>query len=495
MSFAVPQADDPAELFGLLWPLIEPHIGAITSEPWVPTRAPEYGLITGLLNDHMEPELPHVVREYLAGKQRAGWEIPPEALAKRAFLIMRALDRSARLIMPESIEVATRSVLRKPGHMLQRLRDRWMIDGALADTAHGHVVIKGPLTRGQRAEEPEIANGDNLRDQFQHLTFVARPGAGRRLRFRTISPSNFYTSEEALKRVGTAPIAEDAHDLEFTPVDREGVCFLDARPSDSAVVADRAAAVVLGLVADGADLVVLPELVMCPAATAAVSKALGDARSATRGLVVLGSGLSDETADGTTLQYNEAIILDSRGIELFRQRKLHHYSMDPDRMKSCGISMARPVAHREDAAAGEVLEIRDIPGVGRFIVLICEDLAQDEPGRNVAVAIRPDWIVTPVLDLSQRSGRWTHRRAHYLETGSRIVVAGSGTLSVRHNRATKYAELPATEGIALFFDGTAKNAVHIVERGSEVRDARYVVDWRPENWPITAVIATAHPAP
>lgn len=73
------------------------------------------------------------------------------------------------------------------------------------------------------------------------------------------------------------------------------------------------------------------------------------------------------------------------------------------------------------------------------MVSICEDLEQDVPGGSAARALRPDWLITPVLDVSQSLWRWTHQRAIEVarKTGSHVVVRCCSTLSVRqHNKAS-----------------------------------------------------------
>lgn len=482
----VPTTDDPAEFFGLLWPQIEPFISDIVATPWKPRAYREFGLLAHVFENHHLRGLPPEARLYLEGGSKTGWQVPPTETFKRAFVLMRALDRAARLIIPTALTVVSGVVMASPGAMLGALRARWRIDCQLATTDAGHVVFKGPITAVRRAEDPEACNGDNLADQFMHLGFMPKLGAGRTASFQTVLPSDFSVGDKPVSRIGIAPIAEDANDLAFEAHDREGVFYLDAVPRDEAATGIRAAKLVIKLLDAGVDLVALPELVMSPAAVAEVVAALRGRPSVSDALVVLGSGLSADKAPGGVLSYNEAVVLDGGGREIFRQRKMHHYNMAAERLRKCQLPMKGDGPHIENVAAGRRLEVRDVPGVGRLIILICEDLAQAEPGHRAASALRPDWVVTPVLDLPQREGRWTQAEALSLKSGARVVVSGSGTLGVRYNKMTNFAELDRATGLGLLFDG-AQNAVRVVERGALDQDASYSVDWEPDGWPIAVV--------
>jgi hypothetical protein len=74
----------------------------------------------------------------------------------------------------------------------------------------------------------------------------------------------------------------------------------------------------------------------------------------------------------------------------------------------------------EDIATHPALLVHDLPDLGRVVILICEDLEQQVPG-DIVFKLRPDLIVTPVLDIAQSPGRWTHRRAMEIarRTGAR----------------------------------------------------------------------------
>lgn len=469
-------------MFGLLWPQVEPFIDAIIQTPWRPRQFREFGLLSHLFENHHARTLPPEARLYLTGGARTGWQVPAAETFKRAFVLMRALDRAARLVAPSAITVVPSAIVASPGTMLAALRERWWVDCQLAATSEGHVIFKGPITAARRAEDPETCNGDNLADQFANIGFMPALAAGRSMSFETVLPSDFNAGAKPISRIGVAPIAEDRDDLAFAAYDRGGVYYLDAAPSDDAATGRRAARIVLELLDAGVDLIALPELVMSPPAVEEVGKALRARGGAGDALVVLGSGLSIERAPGGVLSYNEAVVLDGCGREIFRQRKMHHYNMAADRLKACDLPMKGNGPHLENVAAGRRLEVRDVPGVGRLLVLICEDLAQTEPGHQAASALRPDWVVTPVLDLPQREGRWTQAESLSLKSGSRVVVSGSGTLGVRYNKLSTFAELSNDTGLGLLYDG-AQNSVHIVQRGTVDRDASYPVNWDPDAWP------------
>ncbi len=490
MSYLPPTfsaSPDPATLFGLLWPSVEPFVSEIIQDPWDPGSSHEYGVFYDALIDASGSAVPPDFLAYLAGEKRGLWKLPPEELAKRAFLMMRVIDRAFRLVLPETAYALAGAVSARPGDVMRRMKDRWLVEGSLAEIDAGYVALLGPLTSTMRAEAPEARNGDLFEHQFVNITFVRKPGAGRRIGFRTLSPSEFMPTPGAPDRVGVAPIAQDNDDFVFATEVREPRCYLDARPADSAATAARAIDVVTSMLADGATLVALPELVMDKDAIGAVRSSVKSGPHNGGRVLVLGTGLSEVTSGGkVALHYNEATVCDGRGRVLFSQRKVNHYSMSPERMCECSIVPERDEAHIENCATGHELVICDLPGMGRLMVLICEDFAQETPGRGLAQSLMPDWIVTPVLDIALSPGRWTHQKSFSLGIPARMVVSGSTTLSVRKAKVGDLASLDASSGVAMMFDGRVGAAGRLVTAGCLTgANAHAVVEWDTSGWAAT----------
>ena len=129
--------------------------------------------------------------------------------------------------------------------------------------------------------------------------------------------------------------------------------------------------------------------------------------------------------------------------------------------------------------------MRDLSGVGRTMVAICEDLEQSDPIGDTILAIRPDWVMTPVLDVSQEPGRWTHQRSIELgrKTGSQFIVSCSASLTVRKNKVATLAEVPPGQlGLGMLYAGDLRR-VKIVDASEDVSAPRtLVVDWTPTDW-------------
>lgn len=255
-------------------------------------------------------------------------------------------------------------------------------------------------------------------------------------------------------------------------------------------LAERLTDAVVSLLDQGAGVVALPELVSSGKAMAILETRLrARATAPDNALVICGSGLSADPCPLTGRHFNEATVMTDRGLVLFRQRKIHPFNMTAERMAQCSVARAPAhddKSHMEDIAASTTLTVCDLPDLGRVIVMICEDFEQDMPAGHVAFAVRPDWIFTPVLDVSQEPGRWTHQRGIEIarRTLSRIVVTSSTTLTVRRKKLKKLADvLPAEVGVSILYDGYAGRKVKRVEHSTGVSPPQTMrVRWDPDNW-------------
>lgn len=477
----------PGALFAILWQRVAPLAGDILARPWDGRGALEYGALVQLLEIAPGPEVPKEIEAYLAG-DTVPFICKIDSSEERAFVVMCALDEAAIAIHP-AFRTRLPGIARPLGGMLAAMRATRTIDGYYADVAGiGFVVPKGHLMPRKRPNDREDASGTDLANQFEHLSLVRPLGDGRTLRFVVPAPSRFAIPPDRADRIGLAPIAEDRHDLAFQATKRGSRAYLDTLPGNP-TLSDRANAAVAALLDDGAGLVVLPELTMPHGGAAALSAALKARGSAgTPALVVAGSGVSNDPDPATGRPYNEAVLLSADGRILGRQRKLHLFNMAADRMKQCGIACAPgcdDASHLEDAAAGKELVVYDLHGLGRVLALICEDFQQQTPGGDVALLARPDWIVTPVLDISLTEGRWPHQRAIEIgrKTLSRVVVSCSGTLGVRVAGADTLAEVSPPVNIGICFDGHVENRVQLVQGTGALSPDRVLVVWEASRWP------------
>jgi hypothetical protein len=144
----------------------------------------------------------------------------------------------------------------------------------------------------------------------------------------------------------------------------------------------------------------------------------------------------------------------------------------------------------EDAAPGAELVVCDLHGLGRVMTLICEDLEQQVPGGDLALALRPDWILTPVLDVNQTVGRWTHSRSIEIarKTLSRVVVSCCATLGVRMANGTTLAATAQEIQTGICFDGAEDRRVKLVVSNGALAPDRTLVKWDSAAWPTHQIV-------
>ncbi|MDE4909568.1 MULTISPECIES: hypothetical protein [unclassified Methylobacterium] len=489
-----PHLQGLGDLFALLWQVVVPHTGVLHTVPWRGRAAAEYAPLAAAARQYRGTGTPDVFIRYLLGEPVAfHTEIAPAAEAERAFTIMLVIDLLAHDVHPASVVISASSRAPAPCRAASQLRQRRWIDGhyggGIAGT--GRVVPKGPIYR-RLLDEDEMASGDRLDTQFTSLALL-EVGAGQyTINIEAVAPKDFPAGHDpadaAAPSIGIAPVAEDRDDLAFDAVLRQGRPFLDARPRDPGELAARTVAVVRAL--GSADIVLLPELCVSADAVVAVMEdlvaAAGLSGAPAPRLIALGSGLSAQCCPTTSRPYNECSIVDANGRVLWKQRKLNHFRMGEQRMGECNILTAVARPHAEDVATGTVLQVRDLPHFGRVMVLICEDLEQRAPGGDAAYALRPDWILTPVLDVAQSAGRWTHQRAIEIArlSGTRILVSNSATLAVRQANGRTVGDVAASSvGIGLCIDMTESRRMKVVTLADcTISPISAQFDWDPTSW-------------
>lgn len=485
----------PGDLFAKLWPTVAPFAGEIVARPWDGRFAPEFKAISLLLEQAPDPDVPTEIDAYLAG-DAVPFDCGVMKPVERAFVVMCALDAVAIAIHP-AMPNRLPGLGKVPSGMLAFMKAKRTSSGHYADVAErGMVVPKGHLVsrKGPRPDDANDASGTDLAHQFAHLTLVSHPGNGRTLRIIAPSPRKFFVSSDRADYVGLAPIAEDRDDIDFVTTERGNRPYLDAIPK-APLLADRITASVTALLDDGAGVIVLPELVGSAASDEALKIALKARGSGTEGLILAGSGASASLDPGSHRPHNQAMLIGANGRVLSHQRKLHLFNMGINRMRDCEIATAPGCGscnHMEDAAAGTELVVCDLHGLGRVMTLICEDLQQQTPGGDLALVLRPDWILTPVLDISQTAGRWTHSRSIEIgrKTLSRVVVSCCATLGVRMAKGHTLATTKSTINTGICFDGADGRRVRLVESTGALTPDRTVVKWESSTWPKHEIVLT-----
>lgn len=475
---------EPGQFFAYLYQRLVPHVSDLFSQEWEGRHAPECAVLTDLVVAHPGDGLPRDLADYILGTWTGNATIHERLWRRRAFVVLCAIDDACARIHPgvRSRSPANGAPVRG---VLDRMKNDRIVSGCYGRVDGSAVLPKGPLNFLPPDSGEADDSGDRLDTQFSYLSVVPTGSQAHAVQFDVVDSS--LTGARVIQQVGIAAVAEDADDITFVACLRTHQPRLHAEPDDR--LTQRAAESVACLCEQGADLVVLPELVVAPQAVTAIRDRLASASLAGTplpSLAVLGSGLSAEK-DDDGLAYNECVIVGGWGQILWRQRKLHHFSMCPNsHMRPCGIDPAGEAKHREDTRSGTIMEIRDLPHIGRVVVLICEDLEQPAPG-NLLLDIRPDWIITPVLDTGLDEGRWTFRRLN--EFARRFpcnaVVATSATLSVRKNNLKTLAEaLNKKINIGLLRGSGRRYKLLTAETA---RPCVAVATWTPATWPQFAI--------
>lgn len=349
---------------------------------------------------------------------------------------MRAIDDAFYLVHPRSALPGASTGLRPAlPNWLRAARDQRLLRGIYDGDSTHLLMARGPLLRGAR--HAAASSADDLADRFAALSVV--PGqldhGGRTIAVqikpippavsRGIPPGTLRGAET----IALVPVAEAAHDIESSTRSDDDQMWIDFRPRAGL---DAAKTIVEALVAvGGVDLAVAPEFIACETDADLLAAQLTTAPASAR-LVIGGSGVT--TAKAENQPWNEARAFNSSGAELWRQRKLWPAGIDAGRAKKWGI--APPADDKlayEDTAAGDTLTIVDADGLGRCVILICQDLQAQLMTEQVIGAFQPDWVFVPLLDTGVGANRWMHRRAMQLSAHAqtRFVVVSSTSLAAK----------------------------------------------------------------
>ena len=229
------------------------------------------------------------------------------------------------------------------------------------------------------------------------------------------------------------------------------------------------------------DLAVAPELVMSPDQATYVQDGLRKTE-APPNLLLLGTQNSTDDENGQP--FNEALLVNSVGTLLSRQRKIWPASISAQEGRKLGLCGEADEAQiSENNASAREIEIVDIDGFGRVVVLICQDLML-EAAFNLIARLQPDWVLIPILADNLDAGRWAHRRALAIsETSqSRFVAVTSTSLACRNGQeptgAVGFALGPAVPA------ATEENerAVVFVEADRTASPHSGITTWHGSEW-------------
>lgn len=436
----------------------------MTSRAPAPTPAHlflDYWTVAAALTEAQRTSALKTTREFEArAREMATMEDPEKAAAGLAALatgptdverrgrmlsVMNAIDMAFSTLHPRTPRAPTRRAPRPPSWLLA-MQDRRFLDGFYISTERFALVPRGPLLR--TARDPDASSADTLEDRFAYLAALPRildhNGRNISVSIKCVG-SDLLTGVEPIakpgnERIAFIPVAEGAADLDICMIERGGNPHIHYGPAAAFAGGQRLADALTTL--GGHDIAVAPELVMNPDQTALVQEKLRTASGSPR-FVLLGTGNSAEHMEG--MAFNEAVLVNSVGSELWRQRKVWPAKLGPSEASKLGLCETGTGTHYpEDNASGQDLQLVDIDGFGRVLVLICQDLKSPAIAPLVQ-ASQPDWILVPILADNLAQGRWAHRQALAISENaqSRFVGVTSSTL------AHRYGSDPATIGFAL----------------------------------------------
>jgi len=337
------------------------------------------------------------------------------------------------------------------------------------------VVPKAPLRPEAIAPAVDVSH---LHGQFYFLS-LARPLLGaHKIDVNVWEYATDLKPVDTVLRIAFIPLAERRDDLNFDASMVRSTFYLDVKPADEQMMADRAAAAIEAACRLDAHICMLPELCVSPMIAERIQKILTTCGVASElRLVVAGSGL--HPADGATGNHNECHVFDRAGRVRWRQPKINAYAMAHERIVDFGLTPAGAGSHLEHIRPGGTLHIQESAGLGRMMVLICEDLMQADPGRHAREAFPPDWVFSPILDGSIEPGRWVHQKGFEIaaESHCRVVVANSLTLNARKGGV-------GVCNFGLCIDDAETRRVELVHAPAVTGLSPVVVcvDWKPLAW-------------
>ncbi|MBZ5682043.1 MAG: hypothetical protein LAO24_18245 [Acidobacteriia bacterium] len=189
----------------------------------------------------------------------------------------------------------------------------------------------------------------------------------------------------------------------------------------------------------GTHVIVFPELVIPDPVLAKIQEtllSLTKAGSPGPFLVVAGSFGRPGPQRGD--DYNTAVVLNGRGTVLFRQRKMHAYTMYPYEQPRYSLDKlfgGKPRTEQMQLAPRELV-VCDSPQTGfRFSILICEDFCQAKPGPNLIAEMGGNLVLSPVMagSLTEKSGFFSSAKSLVDTAGAAVVVGNSCALPSQEN--------------------------------------------------------------
>jgi hypothetical protein len=368
--------------------------------------------------------------------------------------MMRSIDDAYLAVHPRSKHSPVGKRNPRPAWLEQAVASRKESGAYFVDESGDRLIARGPLLRGQRPEGASSA--DSLADRFVALSVVsvALSENGRRIGIshRVIDNSKIDGVSSGVndgeEHVAFLAVVQDEQDLLVEYRNHEETDFVDFRADPSLDVPER---VLKGLHHVGdVDIAIAPELVISEEHADTICRRIAAAGLGFR-LFVAGSGHTKATSDGT-LSWNETRVVNSIGKELWRQRKLWPAAINKQRAVELGLVDGKDGNYAECNASGDTIEIVDVDGLGRCVILICQDLVSAPLAAELLREYQPDWVFVPIMDEDVNQGRWGHQRAfaHSEASRARFLLVTGTAYAKKLDAARKMArKAPVAVGLAV----------------------------------------------
>lgn len=415
---------------------------------------------------------------------------------------LHAIDNAFYLIHPRT-RFSPATARRRPTlpEWLRNMRDARFIDGEYTRNDEYRLITRGPLVRLPRNET--ASNAENLADRFTALSIVPHH---LKLEHRTIATRHIVVSIDTARGVPVGrmprreevvfiPVAEAVDDLLIHTRHVATQPLADFRLAPALNAAQQIVAALRS--AGTGDIAFAPELVVHEDHADQMKTALRTLGPNRPRLIVAGSGQTRaKNNDGQS--WNEARILNSRGHDLWRQRKLWPAGLGASRAIALGLADPGNKLVMEDTAEGDTLLIADLDGLGRCVVLICQDIKAQPLADELVQHFQPDWIFVPILDPGISAGRWAHQQVFGLSelSNARFMVASSTALAKRLSNPDPVAcGLCVGPKAADPLNHDTGRALALIEVVSPPGPAGYgVIQWGGSGWTQT-VLAVKAPIP
>ncbi|MBK5549317.1 hypothetical protein JFU49_03320 [Pseudomonas sp. TH03] len=344
--------------------------------------------------------------------------------------VLQAIDRVFGEVHPRA--QTSLSTSREPvPAWLDTLNEARSATGEYAKFDTRSLIPCGTFSRGHRHVDASFA--DRLADRYSSLALVSTvvQQDGRNIPVKTVvfGASGLQGVSQGARpgyeTLTAIPIAEVFGELVLTEHLRGERRLVEYELAEGV---DAASRMFQALVQAGShDIAIAPELVMAETEVGKLRDLLDQNRIDCR-LIVAGSGLSVDQRSG--LAWNQTEVLNARGYRLWRQRKIWPAGINGDRAAQYGLESSAEGLRYELTASGDEVVIADVDGLGRCLVLICQDLEARSMTDDLVRQYQPDWVFTPILDPGIEHGRWAHQRALQLgaTARSRFVVCTSTAL-------------------------------------------------------------------